>query len=126
MTWVENGLIYKVRRRIDYIWLNQTCLKGTGNVIRSPFIHRVTCLIHKCTVHPGLIRVRSIRFILFEIQRVLVYNLTINLQICALKRYMPTKKYWRKKAKQLYIMGEIVIESHNFMEYWQTFKSTWS
>ena len=30
--------------------------------------------------------------------------------------YMPTKKYLRKKAKQLCIIGEIVIESHSFLK----------
>ena len=30
--------------------------------------------------------------------------------------YKPTKKYLRKKAKQLCIMGEIVIESRSFLK----------
>ncbi len=29
------------------------------------------------------------------------------------KTYMPTKKYKRKKAKKLYFIGQIVIESHS-------------
>jgi len=29
------------------------------------------------------------------------------------------KKYLRKKAKILCLMGQIVIESHSFLEYWQ-------
>ena len=30
--------------------------------------------------------------------------------------YMPTKKYIRKKTEKLFIMGEIVIESHSFLK----------
>ena len=30
---------------------------------------------------------------------------------------MPAKKYLRKKAEKLCLIGEIVIESHNFPEY---------
>ena len=30
--------------------------------------------------------------------------------------YMPTKKYFRKKATQLCILGKIVIESHSFLK----------
>ena len=33
------------------------------------------------------------------------------------KAYMPAKKYLRKKAKKLCLIGEIVIESHSFLEY---------
>ena len=33
--------------------------------------------------------------------------------------HMPTKKYLRKKAKKLCLMGQIVIENHSFLEYWQ-------
>ena len=35
--------------------------------------------------------------------------------------HMLTKKYL-KKGKQLCLMGEIVIESHSFLEYWQNRK----
>ena len=31
--------------------------------------------------------------------------------------HMPTKKYQRKKAKKLCIMGQIVIESHSCLKY---------
>jgi len=46
---------------------------------------------------------------------------SINLQICLFyiilfKMYMPTKKYIRKKTDKLFIMGEIVIESHSFLK----------
>ena len=60
--------------------------------------------------HSGLIRVRSIWCLLFEIKRVLVYNSTIfkftDLFICtfSFKMYMPTKKYLRKKDKILCIV----------------------
>ena len=33
--------------------------------------------------------------------------------------YMPTKNYLRKKAIKLCIRGQIVIESHSFLKYWQ-------
>ena len=33
--------------------------------------------------------------------------------------HMPTKKYLRKKANKLCLMGQIVIENHSFLEYWQ-------
>ena len=35
----------------------------------------------------------------------------------SLKTYMPAKKYIRKKAKKLYVIGQIVIESDSFLEY---------
>ena len=33
--------------------------------------------------------------------------------------HMPEKKYFRKKAKKLCLMSQIVIKSHSFLEYWQ-------
>ena len=33
------------------------------------------------------------------------------------KTYMPEKKYLRKKAEKLCLIGVIVIESHSFLEY---------
>ena len=33
--------------------------------------------------------------------------------------HMPKKKYLRKKAKKLCLLGQIVIESHSFLDYWQ-------
>ena len=40
--------------------------------------------------------------------------------------YIPTRKYLRKKAKKLCLMGQIVIESHSFLIYIdRTVKSTW-
>ena len=70
-------------------------------------------------VHTGLTRVSSIRFLLFEIKCVLVYNSII---IClfytfSFKMHMPTKKYLIEKANKLCLMGQIVIESHSFLEY---------
>ena len=65
------------------------------------------------STHAGLTRVRSIWFLLFKI---LVYNSTIFkltdlfISYFSFKIYMPTKKYLRKKVKQLYLMGQIVIE----------------
>ena len=35
--------------------------------------------------------------------------------------HMATKNIW-KKAKKLCLMGQIVIESHSFLEYWQNRK----
>ena len=51
--------------------------------------------------HPGLTRVKCIRFLLFEIKRVLIYNLTIFkltdlfIYILSLKMYMPSNKYFK-------------------------------
>ena len=67
------------------------------------------------TTQPGLTRVSSIWFLLFEIKRVLVYNSTIfTFRIClfytfSFKMYMPTKKYLRKKTKNLCLMGQVVF-----------------
>ena len=36
-----------------------------------------------------------------------------------LKMDMPTKKYFIVKANKLCLMGQIVIESHSFLEYQQ-------
>jgi len=33
--------------------------------------------------------------------------------------HMPTKKYFIEKSKKLSLMGQIVNESHSFLEYWQ-------
>ena len=63
--------------------------------------------IPRVTVHPGL----TIRFHLFEIKRVLVYNSTIfkftDLFILyfLFKMYMPTKKYLRKKGWNIMYNG---------------------
>ena len=71
--------------------------------------------------HPGLTRVRGIRFLLFA----LVYNLSAIFKLTDLivyyflfKTYMPTKKVLKKKkAEKLCLIAEIVIESHSFLEY---------
>ena len=68
------------------------------------FIIRIFPFRELC--HPGLTRVSSIRFLLFEIKRVLFCNSTsFNLRIClfyafSFKMYIPTKKYFRKKTKK--------------------------
>ena len=87
--------------------------------------------------HTGLTREWSIRFLIFEIKRVLVFNsiiiyftglfnvLPLNCPAFLFKVHMPAKKYLRKKAKKLCLMGQLVIESHSFLEYWRrTVKST--
>ena len=77
----------------------------------------------KDETHPGLTRVRSIRFHLFEIKCLLVDNSTIfkltDLFILyfSFKMSMPTKTYLRKKDKILCLMVQIVIESHSFLIY---------
>ena len=38
---------------------------------------------------------------------------------------MPAKKYKRRKAKKLCLMGRSVIESHSFLNIDRTVKSTW-
>ena len=81
--------------------------------------------------HPRQTRVRDIRFLLFQINRVLVYIYIIkqsfNLRIClfytfSFKMYIPTKKHSRKKAKKLCLMCQIVTESHSCLEYRQNRK----
>ena len=68
-------------------------------------------------------RVSSIRFLLFEIKRVLVFNSKINyftdlfILYIFIQMHMPTKKFLRKKAYKLCLMGQIVIESRSFLEY---------
>ena len=75
--------------------------------------------------HTGLTRVSSIRFLLFEIKRVLVFNSIIIfftdlfvLYIFIQNAYV-NKKVCKKKTNKLCLMGQIVIESHSFLEYWQ-------
>ena len=88
-------------------------------------VPQITCLDSYYSNHPVLARVRGIRFILFEIILVLVSIWTIFkvmdlfVKCFLFKTYMPTKKYLRKKAEKLCLIGEIVIESHSFLEYWQ-------
>ena len=76
--------------------------------------------------HPGLLtRVSSIRFHLFEIKLVLVYNSTpfyltdLYFLYFFIQNAYGDKKYLRRKAKKLCLMNQIVIESHRFLEYWQ-------
>ena len=73
---------------------------------------------------PGLTRVGSIPFLLFEIKRVfLVYNSTIFyvtdffILYFFLQNKYADKKVFMKKTKQLCLMGQIVIESHSFLKY---------
>ena len=79
---------------------------------------------HRGGGHPILTRVRGIRFLQFEII-LLVYILTIFkvtdlfVKYFLFKTYMPAKKYFRKKAEKLCLIGVIVIESHSFLENWQ-------
>ena len=77
----------------------------------------------KMKLYPRLTRVRSIRFLLFEIKHILVYNSTIfyltdlSFQYFFIQNAYADKKYPRQKAKQLCLMGQIGIESHSFLEY---------
>ena len=77
----------------------------------------------KMKLYPRLTRVRSIRFLLFEIKHILVYNSTIfflidlSFQYFFIQNAYDDKKYPRQKAKQLCLMGQIGIESHSFLEY---------
>ena len=92
--------------------------------VRNMFFFRFHTLRDSLSLaHTGLTRVGSIRFLLIEIKHVLVYNSTI-IYLTGLFVYtfsfemnMPTKKYLRKKAKKLYLMGQIWIESHGFLKY---------
>ena len=83
-------------------------------------------MIYLQLIHSGLTRVSSILFLLFEIKRVLVYNSTIFyftdlflLYIFIQNAYADRKNYKRKKANKLCLKGQIVIDSHSFLEYWQ-------
>ena len=73
--------------------------------------------------HTGLTRVSSIRFLLFEIKRVLVFKSIIiyftNLFILYIfiQNAYANKKVFEKKANKICLMGQIVIESHSFLEY---------
>ena len=70
--------------------------------------------------HAGLTRVSSIRFLLFEIKRILVFNSIIiyftDLFILYIFIQNADIKVFKKK---LCLMGQIVIESHSFLKYWQ-------
>ena len=77
------------------------------------------------TTHPGLTRVSSIRFLLFEIKRVLVYNSTI-LKLTDLfilfffiqNAYDDKIVFMMKKCKKkICLMSQIVSESHSFLEF---------
>jgi len=76
-------------------------------------------------IHPWLTRVRGIRFLQFEI--ILVYILTIFkvtdllVKYFLFKTYMPAKKYLKKKAEKLCLIGVFLIESYSFLEYWLIF-----
>ena len=64
--------------------------------------------------HPGLTRVSSIiRFLQFEIKREDLFMLYFFLQ----NAYADKKAFKKKVKKKLCLMGQIVIESHSFMEY---------
>ena len=69
--------------------------------------------------HPGLTRVNSIRFLLFETKVFWSsYNSTIFYLIDFVYSILfYSKKYQRQKAKKLCLMGQIVIDSHRFLEY---------
>ena len=75
--------------------------------------------------HTGLTRVSSVRFLIFEIKSVLVFDPIIiyftdlfMLYIFIQNAYA-NKKVFNKKSKKLCLMGRIVTESHSFLEYWQ-------
>ena len=70
-------------------------------------------------MHTGLTRVSSINF--FEIKLALVFNSIIiyfkNLfMLYILIQNAYNKKYLIEKADKLCLMGQIVIESHSFLE----------
>ena len=129
--------------QVTLFYIGISCSKSTiafnaRNYQRFPNCLQVQAIACKCTQlhasHPELTRVRSIRFLLFEIKRVLVYTSTLfkhswrdNLLIYGFvvphffiqNMYMPLKKYSGKKANKICLMGQIGIESYNFLEYWQ-------
>ena len=76
-----------------------------------------------CKAPWRLTRLRSIWFLEFVIKNVLVYNSTIfkltDLFILYffIQNAYADKKLFRQKAKNVCLMGQIVIESHSFLEY---------
>ena len=73
--------------------------------------------------HPELTIEKSIRFFLFEIKRVFVYNSTVFrltdlfIQYSFIRNLYANKKVF--KIIKLCERGHIVIESHSFLKYWQ-------
>ena len=78
----------------------------------------------------GLNRVRGIRFLLFEICRTLVCNQTIfklpGLFVLDLsfRMYLPTKKYFMRKAKKLCLIAKLSSKVTAFCNIDRTVKST--
>ena len=79
-----------------------------GKLLKTEERYSVHLNSESCNIrlHPRLTRVSSIRFLLFEINRVLFYifQQSFNLRIClfytfSFKIQIPTKKWFRKKAK---------------------------
>ena len=81
-------------------------------------IHR-----HTWTPHPGLTRVEAFGVIYLKSNLFWsVLQQSLNLRIClfytfSFKTHMPPKKYLSRKTNKLGLMGQIVIESHNFLKY---------
>ena len=75
--------------------------------------------------HPGLTRVRGVRFLRFKVSH-MCFDLLNNLQtygfVCLIliiwKVYVD-KKIYQKQGKKIYLIRQIVIESHSFLENWQ-------
>jgi len=89
----------------------------------SPFLYKPGQPSRSGVYHTGLTRVSSIRFLLFEIKRVLVFNSIIIyftdlfILYIFIQNAYADKKVFNKKANKLCLMGQIVIESHSFLEY---------
>ena len=82
------------------------------------------------TLGPWITRVRSIRYLRFEILRALVYNQTIfKLTVLfvldfSFKMYLSAKKYFMKKAKKLCLIAKLWSKVTAFWNIDKTVKST--
>ena len=55
-------------------------------------------------------------FVLFTV--LTIFKLTdLFVLYFAFKMYMPAKKYFLKRQNKIFLIGQIVIESHSFLEY---------
>ena len=76
--------------------------------------------------HTGLTRVRSIRFLLFEIRRVLVlYSIIIYFTDLFILYIFIRNVYAKKKANKLCLMGQLWSKVTAFWNIDRTVKSTW-
>ena len=100
------------------IWMEGR--RVTRNYVYSPFMTFQLDLRFLYKYHPGLTRVSSIRFLLFEIKRVLVYNSTtfyltdlFNLYFFIQNAYGEKKAFWNiyKTVKFTWYTQDFIIQT---------------